>query len=116
MKSLGILFYKSPIQNSSPATAYEIAKAALKKGYKVKIFCFMDGVYSILKGHGEPPKGMLNIEEAFNELIKEGAQVIICDLTARQRGVKNVLDGVIKGGTPDLAHVLSEIDKFIVIR
>ena len=116
MPSLGILFYNGPVQNETPETVVEIARAALKKGYEVRIFCFMDGVYATLKGHERTPKGMINVEEAFKELISKGVQIVICTLTADQRGVKDVIEGVEKGGTPDLAEIVDEVDRFIVIR
>jgi len=115
MSSLGILFYNGPIQYETPETVIEIARTALDKGYKVRIFCFMDGVYSIMKGHERVPEEMINTEDAFKELISRGAEVVICTLTADQRGVKDVVEGVIKGGTPDLAEIIDEVDRFIVI-
>ena len=116
MPSLGILFYNGPIQNETPETVIEIARAALKKGYRVRIFCFMDGVYATLKGRERIPKGMINVEEALKELISKGVQIVICTLTADQRGVKDVVEGVEKGGTPDLAEIVDEVDRFIIIR
>lgn len=115
MSSIGILFYNGPIQNETPETVVEIARAALDKGYKVRIFCFMDGVYATLQGHERIPKGMMNIEKVFKNLISKGVEMVICMLTADQRGVKNIIDGVDKGGTPDLAEIVDEVDRFIVI-
>ena len=115
MPSLGILFYNGPVQNETPETVVEIAKAALDKGYKVRVFCFMDGVYATLQGRERTPKGMMNIENALEDLISKGVELVICTLTAEQRGVKDIIEGVIKGGTPDLAEIVDETDRFIVI-
>jgi len=75
----------------------------------------MDGVYSVMRGHERVPETMINTEEAFKELISKGVELVICTLTADQRGVKDIIDGVDKGGTPDLAEILDEVDRFIVI-
>ncbi len=116
MGSLGILFYNGPVQYETPETVVEIARAAVDKGYKVRVFCFMDGVYATLQGHERTPEGMMNVEEAIKELISKGVEITICTLTADQRGVKNVIEGVVKGGTPDLAEIIDEVDRFIVIK
>lgn len=114
--SLGIFFYNGPIQNETPETVIEIARAAISKGIEVKIFCFNDGVYAVMEGRERVPEGMINVEEAFKELISKGVEVTICTLTADQRGVKNIIEGVDKGGTPDLADIVNEVDRFIVVR
>jgi len=115
MPTLGILFYRSPVQTQAPETAVKLAEAAVNKGVKVKVFCFMDGVYAVEKGHKRIPKNMTNVEEAFKKLSSKNVDIVICTLTADQRAVKEVIEGVEKGGTPDLADIVNEADRFIVI-
>jgi len=114
MPTLSFLFFSGPYQSESPETVIELAKAALDKGIKVKIFCYMDAVNCVKTGQKKVP-GVTNIEEGFKELISKGAEVRLCSLCLLVRGTKDVLEGAKRAGTPDIAEMAEESDRFLVI-
>ncbi len=122
-KSLGLLFFSGPYQSQACESVYHIATAALNKGYKVQVFCYMDAANAVLKDQ-KKIQGMRNIEESFSELVDRGVVFRICNLCLQVRGTsksmlkkKSETGGKIKrAGTPDLAKIVDETDKFLVIR
>ena len=62
MTSLGILFFSGPYQSQAPKTVVKLANAALDKGHRVQIFCYMDAVNSVLENQ-KKLEGIFNIEE-----------------------------------------------------
>lgn len=122
MANLGILFFNGPYQSQSAKTVCKIANAALDKGHKVRIFCYMDAVNAVLRDQ-KKEKGIYNIEEGFREILDKGAVVRLCNLCLLVRGtVKDCInskecDGadIKRAGTPDLAKIVDLTDKLIVI-
>ncbi|MFP3984744.1 MAG: DsrE/DsrF/TusD sulfur relay family protein [Candidatus Bathyarchaeia archaeon] len=114
MPTISFLFFSGPYQSESPETTIELAKAALEKGNKVRIFCYMDAVNNVITNQKKVP-GVTNIEEQFRELIAKGAEVRLCTLCMLVRGTKNVLEGAKRAGTPDIADMVEESDRFLVV-
>jgi len=114
MPTISFLFFSGPYQSESPETTIELAKAALDKGMKVKIFCYMDAVNCVKTGQKKVP-GVTNIEEQFRELITKGAEVRLCTLCMLVRGTKDFIEGAKRGGTPDIADLVEESDRVLVI-
>jgi len=114
MPTIGFLFFSGPYQSESPETMIELAKAALEKGLKVKIFCYMDAVNCVKTGQKKVP-GVTNIEEQIRELIAEGAEVRLCTLCMLVRGTKDYIEGSKRAGTPDVADIVEESDRVLVI-
>ena len=121
MTSLGILFFSGPYQSQAPKTVVKLANAALDKGHRVQIFCYMDAVNSVLENQ-KKLEGIFNIEEGFDEIVKKGAIVRLCALCLLVRGTaKGIMKrkdskGIIKkGGTPDMEKIIRETDKFVVV-
>jgi uncharacterized protein involved in oxidation of intracellular sulfur len=114
MPTLGFLFFSGPYQSESPETIVELAKAALEKDLKVKIFCYMDAVNCVKTGQKKVP-GVTNIEEQFGELIAEGAEVRLCTLCMLVRGTRDFVEGAKRAGTPDVADIVEESDRVLVI-
>jgi len=122
MARLGILFFSGPYQAQGPETVCKIANAALDKGHEVRIFCYMDAANAVLKNQ-KKIEGIYNVEEGFREILDKGAVVRLCTLCLLVRGTaqnclnKKECDGadVKKAGTPDLAKIVLETDKLIVI-
>ena len=116
---LGILFFSGPYQAQGPETVCKIANAALDKGHEVRIFCYMDAVNALLEKQ-KKVEGIFNVEEAFREILGKGAEIRLCNLCLLVRGtMKNCLKrecgDVKRAGTPDLAKIVLETDKLIVI-
>jgi sulfur relay (sulfurtransferase) complex TusBCD TusD component (DsrE family) len=119
MGRLGILFFNGPYQAESAETVCKLAEKALDKGHDVRIFCYMDAVNAALANQKDI-EGIFNIETGFKEILDKGATVRLCNLCLLVRGtMKNCLNrecGDIKrAGTPDLAKIIEETDKLIVI-
>ena len=80
----------------------------------VRIFCYMDTVNSVKTGQKKVP-GVTNIGEQFRELIAKGAEVRLCALCLLVRGTKEIIEGAKKAGTPDIAEMAEESDRFLVV-
>jgi len=119
MARLGILFFDGPYQTQASETGVKLSNAALDKGHEVRIFCYMDAVNALLEKQ-KKIEGIFNIEEGFKEILKKGAVVRLCNLCLLVRGtMKNTLTrecgDVKRAGTPDLATIIEETDRLIVI-
>lgn len=122
-KSLGLLFFQGPYQSAAPETVCKIATAALEKGYRVQIFCYMDAANAVLENQKEVP-GIYNIGNAMCDMVEKGALVRVCNLCLIVRGTsKNMMKrksesgGRIKrAGTPDLAEIIAQTDRILIVR
>ncbi|MGY5862534.1 MAG: DsrE family protein [Candidatus Thorarchaeota archaeon] len=122
-KSLGLLFFQGPYQSEASETVCKIATAALDKGYRVQIFCYMDAANAVLENQKEVP-GIYNIGNAMCELVEKGALVRVCNLCLIVRGTsKNLMKrksecgGRIKrAGTPDLAEIIAQSNRVLIVR
>ena len=119
MARLGILFFDGPYQKQAPETVINLANSALDKGHSVRIFCYMDAVNAVLENQ-KHIEGIFNVEEGFKEILEKGATVKLCNLCLLVRGtMKNCLKrecgDVKRAGTPDLAKIIEETDKLVVI-
>ena len=114
MTSISFLFFSSPYLTQSCETLTELANAAMEKGIKVKIFALMDGVYGLIPK--QKKVGNTTIEERFEKLIKNGAEIKLCTICMLVRGTaKNLISGAKRGGTPDLENYIEDTDRMIVI-
>ena len=121
-KSLGLLFFSGPYQAEAAETVCKLANAALDKGYKVQIFTYMDAANAVLDNQ-KIVEGIYNIGQGMKEIVEKGALIRVCNLCLLVRGTaKNMMKvqsekgGRIKrAGTPDLAKIIEETDKFLVI-
>jgi len=119
MARLGILFFNGPYQAESAETVVKLASKALDKGHEVRIFCYMDAVNAALENQKDI-EGIFNIETGFKEILEKGAVVRLCNLCLLVRGtMKNCLKrecgDVKRAGTPDLAKIIEETDRLVVI-
>jgi len=119
MPRLGILFFDGPYQTQASETVVKLADAALDKGHEVRIFCYMDAVNALLENQ-KKIEGIFNIEEGFKGILSKGATIRLCNLCLLVRGtMKNCLKkecgDVKRAGTPDLAKIIDETDKLVVI-
>ncbi|MGC8939502.1 MAG: DsrE/DsrF/TusD sulfur relay family protein [Candidatus Bathyarchaeia archaeon] len=114
MATISFLFFSGPYQSESSETVVELAKAALAKGHKVRIFCYMDAVNNVMTFQKEVP-GVTNMEKQFRELIAKGVDVRLCTLCMLVRGTKDIIEGATKAGTPDITEMAEESDRFLVI-
>jgi len=74
----------------------------------------MDAVNSVMTFQKEVP-GVTNIEKQFRDLIAKGVEVRLCTLCMLVRGTKDIIESAKKAGTPDIADMVEESDRFLVV-
>jgi len=114
MPTISFLFFSGPYQSESAETTIELAKAALDKDMKVRIFCYMDAVNNAQTKQKKVP-GITNLEEGFKEIIAKGAEVSLCTLCLLVRGTKDLIEGAKRAGTPEITDMLQESDRFLIV-
>ena len=116
-KTLGILFNTSPYTFQNSHTFYDLAKAALDKGYGVKVFLFVDGVNNAKLNQDPDPDRPMN--EKFQELADAGVAFQACGLCTSARGHDqggaDFIPGVEVSGLTEFAEIIGEVDKFITL-
>ena len=116
MAHIGILLTTAPFQYENWETAVNLADAAIAKKHSVSFFLYIDGVYNPLRKQSHQQYIGYPFER-FLKLIRENVRVVICGTSAALRGLckEDYIDGVIIGGLPDFALMLSEIDRLVCL-
>lgn len=101
------------IGNAERAYAtFIFSKAALSMGKQVTIFMLMDGVSIAGKGNAATVKhpAFERLDKLMTEVIKAGAQVYVCELSATFRGMKqaDLVDGTKLAGAATYITLLSD--------
>ncbi len=114
-KNLGILLLTSPYTFQNSHTFYEFAKAAIEKGYGVKVFLFVDGVNNAKLNQDPDPDVPMN--ERIQELADMGAEFQACGLCTSARGFdqrgSDYTPGVEVTGLTELAEMMGECERFV---
>lgn len=84
MKTLTILLLGAPYSSQYPEFAVKIADSALKKGFKVNLFLYGDGVHAGMKD--QAPKAFYNVENGLKDLVNRGATILACSRCSAARG------------------------------
>ena len=114
MGKLLIALFSSPMQYQNTVTVYEFAKAAVEKKHKVSIFCDADAVYNLMAD--QIPLDQVTPAKRFAELIDMGVRVLVCQQSARSRGVdveKELIKGLVKSSLGELAQLMEESDRVV---
>ena len=106
---------ESPYQLEKTTTLINMAFAAQQEGHDVKIFMYMDGVYSPFREqHLETGK---TISQLLSDLIQNGAEVNLCGECVKTRGLRkdgDFIEGIKVGGLLEgLAYTLETADRVI---
>jgi tRNA 2-thiouridine synthesizing protein D len=114
-KCLGILLLTSPYTYQNSHTFFDLAKAALEKGYCVKVFLFIDGVNNAILGQEPDPDRPM--EERFKELAELGAEFQACGLCTAARGFdqegSDFIAEVEVTGLTELAEIVGKCERFV---
>jgi len=107
------------IGNAERAYAtFIFSKASLSMGKQVTIFMLMDGVSIARKGNAEKVKhpAFERLDKLMAEVIKSGARVYVCELSATFRGMKqaDLVDGAKLAGAATYITLLSDPSYAIV--
>jgi len=114
MEKLLIILFSSPIQFQNTDTVYEFAKAAIKEGHKVSIFCDIDSIYGLIASQILPDQK--TPAKKLAELIERGAYVLVCRESARLRGIdlkKGSFKGVRESSLAELAQLIEESNRVV---
>jgi tRNA 2-thiouridine synthesizing protein D len=116
MAHIGIILTTAPFQAQNGETALNIAEAALERGHRVTMFLFMGGVWNTLRRPSHPPSTE-QPSVRFSSLVQGGARIVVCGTNAGMRGIAEgeYLEGVDVGGIPDLALLLTEVDRIVCL-
>lgn len=116
-KTLGILLTTSPYTFQNSHTFYELCKAALKKGYGVKVFLFVDGVNNAKLNQDPDPDRPMN--EKLQELADDGVEFQACGLCTSARGFdqtgSDFIPGVEVTGLTEFAEIIGEVDRLVTL-
>ena len=114
-KTLGILLMTGPYTFENSHTFYDLAKAALEKGYEVKVFLFVDGVNNAKVNQDPSPDEPMN--EKLQELADAGVEFQACGLCTAARGFdqtgNDFVLGVEVSGLTEFAEIIGECDRFV---
>ena len=113
MGKLLIILFSSPLEDQNIDTIYKFAKAAVEE-HEVSIFCDLDAVYNLVAGQTLP--NQRTPAEKLAELIERGVQVLVCQQSARRRGLdveEGLIQGTMKSSLGELSRLVEESDRVV---
>jgi len=117
-ETLGILLTSGPYTYQHSDTFFELASAALEKGYSVKTFLYVDGVHNAKTGQDPSPERPMN--DKFQELADKGVIFHACGLCTLARGYgrlgEDFIDGVEVTGLTEFAEMVGGCDRLLTFR
>ncbi|MEM2143054.1 MAG: DsrE family protein [Candidatus Thorarchaeota archaeon] len=116
-KTLGVLLTTGPYSYENSHTFYELARAALEKGYDVKVFLFIDGVNNAKLNQDPDPDIPMN--RRFQELADAGVEFQACGLCTSARGFdqggSDFIPGVQVSGLTEFAEIVGQCDRLLCL-
>ncbi len=115
-KTMTIIWRSGSMMAMDANVATKLAAAALKKGYKVKMFGYGEGITAVKKD--QAPKRFPNVGNELAELAKAGAEISLCETCYAARGFQRgeEIEGVKIGSlTNNLFGFVSESDRLVTI-
>ena len=84
---IGILLKEGPYSHQAADSAFQFAKAALRKGHQVEsVFMYNDGVINV-SNRADPPQDDRNLFKCWSDLGAQGVQVWACIAASKRRGI-----------------------------
>jgi len=108
-----IVLFSSPLEDQNTDTVYKFAKAAVE-GHEVSIFCDLDAVYNLVPTQVSP--NQMTPAKKLAELIEKGVQVLVCQQSARRRGLdveEGLIKGTMKSSLGELSRLVEESDRVV---
>ena len=115
-KTLTIIWRSGSMMSMDSNVATKLAAAALRKGYKVNMFGYGEGITAVKKG--QAPKRFPNVGEEIEELAKAGVRISLCETCYAARGFQRgeEVEGVKIGSlTNELFGFISESDRLVTM-
>jgi tRNA 2-thiouridine synthesizing protein D len=130
-KTLTLVLMDPPFESARSTTALRLVDAALRRGHHVNVFAYEGAVHLAFarqRAHPNAVRGR-SIEEEDHALPREwivalkasadaaGCRLdwVNCGLCVDERGVDEYVDGVRRGGPPDLVRFIEDSDNSLVI-
>jgi sulfur relay (sulfurtransferase) complex TusBCD TusD component (DsrE family) len=104
------------MMNMDTNVAVKLARAAMDKGHKVKIFGYGEGI-TLIKD-GQDPKRFPNVGNEVAKMVEGGLEVVVCETCCHARGIKRgeEIKGTKIGSiTNDFSRMASEADRLVTI-
>ena len=87
----GILLKEGPYNHQAADSAYQFAKAAIRKGHEVEsVFMYNDGVINVTN-RADPPQDDRNLFKAWSDLGAQGVKIWACIAASKRRGIDEQL-------------------------
>lgn len=115
-KTLTILWRSGAMMAMDANVATKLAMAALKKGYRVYMFGYGEGVTAVKRG--QKPKRFPNVGEELEQVCREGVALAVCETCYAARGFERgeEIPGAKVGSlTNDLFRFVAESDRLVTI-
>ncbi|WP_421078293.1 DsrE family protein [Methanothermococcus sp. Ax23] len=116
MKTLTIILKSGAMMNMDGNFAVKLAESALKKGHKVNMFFYGEGITAIIDE--QAPKRFPNLGNMIKDLMDKGMNVAACSTCANARGIyeEDVIEGCKIGSlTNDLSKYIADSDRVITL-
>jgi len=116
MKTMTIQVRSGTMMNMDTNVAVKLARAALDKGYGVRIFGYGEAV-TLIKS-GQDPKRFPNVGKEAQELLGKGLEVVVCETCCKARGMARgeEMKGTKVGSlTNDMSRFVAESDRMVTI-
>lgn len=130
-KKLTFVLMDAPYENPRTTTALRLLQIAANRGHDINVFAYEGAVYlpfALQKGHPNPVHDK-DIEEEDHVLPREwvaevmrsaranGGSVdwINCGFCVDERGAHEAIEGVRRGGPPNLVEWVAQSDNVLVI-
>jgi sulfur relay (sulfurtransferase) complex TusBCD TusD component (DsrE family) len=104
------------MMNMDSNLTVKLARAALERGYNVRIFGYGEGITAIKEG--QEPKRFPNVGKELAELSEKGATIVVCETCCAARGIhrgEEIKGSKIGSLTNDLSKFVSEADRIVTI-
>ena len=115
-KTMTIIWRSGSMMAMDVNVADKLASAALKKGYKVNMFGYGEGITAVKEG--QAPKRFPNTGEELKALAKDGAVISLCETCYAARGFQRgeEVEGVTVGSlTNNLYKFVKESDRLVTV-
>lgn len=116
MGTLCIQLRSGTMMNMDSNVAVKLARAAMDKGHKVKIFGYGEGI-TLIKD-GQDPKRFPNVGKEIEKMAGEGLEIVVCSTCCAARGIQRgeEIKGTMIGSiTNDFSRMASESDRLVTI-
>jgi tRNA 2-thiouridine synthesizing protein D len=115
-KTMVIQLRTGSMMSMDSNVAVKLARAALERGYNVRMFEYGEGI-TVIK-EGQDPKRFPNVGKELTELVDKGLTVVACETCSVARGIhrgEEVKGTKIGSLTNDFSKFIKEGDKMVTI-